>query len=292
METLLVATDFSKASRNATLYGVKLAEAMGAKVVLLNVYPFVIPTSDTVPMITDQDLENSSQSLLLDEINALALKDTVTIEMHSEQGRASDVILSFAQEVEASWIIAGMKGYSKIERTIFGGTALSLSRHSTIPVILVPEKAGFQPPKVIALASDITDKTDISILDPLKEFGEKFYATMYVVRVVKKGISDVFERLLSPSRLKWHLKELHPCYEFLNDQSVAHAMTNFAKDHAVDLVVMISEEHNLIERIFIKSNIKEMIISTSIPLLVLPGKISRSVSETVNENQVKHPQLL
>jgi hypothetical protein len=115
---------------------------------------------------------------------------------------------------------------------------------------------------------------------------------MYVVRVVKKGISDVFERLLSPSRLKWHLKELHPCYEFLNDQSVAHAMTNFAKDHAVDLVVMISEEHNLIERIFIKSNIKEMIISTSIPLLVLPGKISRSVSETVNENQVKHPQLL
>ena len=45
METILIATDFSPASKNALLYGAQLGEAMNAKVILFHAYtiPALLP---------------------------------------------------------------------------------------------------------------------------------------------------------------------------------------------------------------------------------------------------------
>jgi len=95
---------------------------------------------------------------------------------------------------------------------------------------------------------------------------------MYVVRVIKKGMDELIERLLRPTRLQWHCRELHPSFEFLNDEDVAHAMNNFVKEHHIDMVAMIAKEHNLFERIFLQNDIKKMLLHTSVPLIILPAK--------------------
>lgn len=159
-----------------------------------------------------------------------------------------------------------------------------MSRHADVPLIVVPEDARFTPPKTIALASDIGDGTDVEIIDPLEEFGIKCNSTMYIVRVIKKGMDDFIERMLRPTRVKWHCKDLHPSFEFLNDNDVAHALNEFVQEHDVSMVAMIAHEHNIFERIFVKSDIKEMMFSTKVPLIILPGKVEYAQPLTEGEN--------
>ncbi|MDB5246682.1 MAG: universal stress protein [Segetibacter sp.] len=283
METILIATDFSPAAHNALVYGVELAKFLHAKVALLHVCQPILSATDMGIVTTEEELMESAEELLRKEIGELNDAGKVTIEFFVEEGLPSEVIMGVADNVKAKWIIAGMKGGGRIISRILGSTAISLSRNPNIPLIVVPEDARFTPPKAIALASDIDNETDVHIIDPLEEFGIKCNSTMYVVRVIKKGMNEVFERLLSPSRLKWHCRDLHPSFAFLNDNDVAHALNGFVKEHQVDMVAMIAHKHNFFERIFVKSDIKEMMFSTHVPLIVLPAEADTSSMNQVDE---------
>src|SRR5687768_1927619 len=150
MKTILIATDFSVASKNAAFYGVKLASLFNARVILLNVYPEVKP-SKILPFLQNrkQELRLQSRLNLRNEIRFLNIPEALDVIKRCEEGMPEEVILKVAKEVGANWIIAGMKGISKIELNLFGSTALGLSRTSTIPLILVPEEACFTTPKAI-----------------------------------------------------------------------------------------------------------------------------------------------
>lgn len=121
METILIATNFPEASRNASFYGVKLAKLLGDKVVLLYVYSFMAPSADPVAITTNNAMLYHSREGLRTEVGWLDLKGTVDIEKHSVQVDPVEVILSEANKVNATCIFAGMKGAGRIERKIFGG---------------------------------------------------------------------------------------------------------------------------------------------------------------------------
>lgn len=287
METLLVATDFSSASHNALVYAAGLAGSLHAKVVLVHTYMPVAYAIDIPVLVTDEELKEDIEKRLLHEVQSVSSQAKVSIEFLTKVGTPAEAIIDAAKDVNARWIIAGMKGSGQTMRRILGSTAISLSRKTNILLIVVPENAGFTTPKTIALASDIDDETDVHILDPLEELGIKCNSTMYVVRVIKKGMNEVVERLSRPSRVKWYCKELHPSFEFLNDNDVAHAMNEFVKEHHVDMVGMIAHEHNIFERIFAKSDIKEMMFHTHVPLVILPGKVSSDYSLEKNKSADK-----
>ena len=284
METILIATDFSPAARNALVYGIELAKSIQAKIALLHVCQPILSAADMFVVTTEEELMKSSEELLRKEVHDLPNQDTLAIEYFVEEGLPSEVIKWVAKSVKAKWMVIGMKGGSQIIPKIFGSTATSLCSNPNVPLIVVPQDARFTPPKTIALASDISDETDIKIIDPLEEFGIKFNSAMYVVRVIKKEMNEVVERLLRPSRIKWHYKDLHPSFHFLNDNDVAHAMNKFVTEQSVDLVAMIAHERNIVERIFVKSNIKNMIFHSRVPLIILPGKVNIEYAEEANKS--------
>src|SRR4051794_32243939 len=283
METILIATDFSPASHNAVVYGIEMAKFLQAKVFLLHVCEPILPASDSVLVMSDEELKECSDKNLREEVQGIKNAETVNVECRVEEGLPSETIKWVAKNIKATWIVAGMKGGGRAIRKIFGSTAISLTRRPNVPLIVVPEDARFTPPKTIALASDIGDDTDVRILDPLEEFGIKCNSTMYVVRVIKKGMDELIERLVRPTRVKWHCKELHPAFEFLNDNDVAHAMNEFVKEHNIDMIAMIAHDHNLFERVFIKSQIEEMTFRTHVPLIILPGKLHTADSSDFEE---------
>jgi nucleotide-binding universal stress UspA family protein len=139
-------------------------------------------------------------------------------------------------------------------------------------LIVVPAYAVFSVPKTIALASDITDETDIHVLKPLQKIVSAFNAKLYVVRVIKRTMDDAAERSETPQRSIWYLTNLDPSFEFSRGENVAKAMNIFVKQHAVDLVAVVPHEHNLFDRIFTKSVTKDLVFHTHVPLLILPFK--------------------
>lgn len=272
MKTILIATDFSTAARNATTYGFELARQMQAKVILFTAYQSRPNLPDSSLEMTAFELQRNAYKKLLYEAETIDPNRTVSLETECLNGPVNSSILAAALVNKASYIVVGMKERGKEIRKYFGSTVTDLCKISQVPLIVIPADAVFAIPKTIALASDITDDTDVHILKPLQKITATFNSKLYVVRVIKRSMDEVVERMETPERCIWFLTSLDPSFEFSKGENVAKAMNIFVQQHAVDWVAVIPHEHNLFERIFTKSVTKDLVFHTHVPLLILPFK--------------------
>jgi hypothetical protein len=179
-----------------------------------------------------------------------------------------------------------MKGEGITIRKIFGSTVLSLVRKSKMPMLVVPEKAEFKPIKNLALAAEVDSKLNLSCINPLVQIGEKFHSKVYVVRVLKTH-SDIIDELIYRSeRLSKKLEHFKIEYKFPRADNVTFAIEEFIATHQIDLLGVIPQHHNILERIFIKSETKELSFYTRVPMLLMPElKIGEAVEEIQMEEK-------
>ncbi len=185
MKTILIATDFSKAAKNAMMYGIEFAKAIQAKVILFNAYAVPHPSPGLTIAVSKFDVKAAADSQLEQEAEEI----NFSLELCSEEGYGAADILNLADEKNADYIITGMKGSGKNIKKIFGTTALSLARQSHIPVIVVPENAQFSSPTSIRVASDDVGK-NICSHQALETFRANFNSTIHRVTVMTPEVKN------------------------------------------------------------------------------------------------------
>jgi nucleotide-binding universal stress UspA family protein len=270
MTTILIATDFSKASRSASLYGWQLGKAMKADVILFTAYQVSHPIAALNVKVSHFDARMQTEKKLIDESDLIVNGDGSQMDIICEEGVAHDTILTIAAEKGADLIIMGMKGSGRNIKKLFGSTTTSLIRDSKIPVVVVPEEATFTAPKHIVYASGVF--MDITI-DPIDQIGWLtgfFNSKLFVVRVVKDSYEEVRERVNTPQNLRKELKKLATTFDFPVNTNITDGLNDFIKEQSIDLLVMSPHKHEWFERIFQKSETKDMIFHSHIPLLVIP----------------------
>lgn len=270
MKYVVIGTDFSAAAKNAFEYGVQLAERLQAKVVLVHGCEMVPPALDVGPLFSPEELKEETVLRLNAAIRALPFKPEVNITPRAIGLDAIEAVLAVASDLPESLVIVGMKGRGKAFRKLFGSTATVLARKCSRPLIVVPQHIKFRPITRLAFATDINESTEMKLFDPMIEIGEKFNATAYLVRVIRKRNDEFEELLFRPSVLKWHLRSLHPSMEFIRDFDVAHALNMFVEQHRIDLLCMLSQEHPLLDRLIFRSNVRQMLFEANVPLLIIP----------------------
>jgi len=273
MKTILIATDFSQASRNAAVYGLELARALNTKVILFSSYlPMPLPVMASSVIDLAEDLKKSTQQQLQQEEKSINTGSRVTVETICREGVAADAILEAAREKKAGLIIAGMKEGGKGTRRVLGSTATTLAKKADIPLIIVPEKTKYIRISSIALAneSDLETDADDHLLDSLREIAAQFHSKIYVVRVAKNRIKATYETLNRPFKLIRILRMLDPSYGTVEGKSVAEGLNHFIEGYHIHLLAMLPHKHSLLERWFIKSATRSVIFETHIPLLILP----------------------
>jgi nucleotide-binding universal stress UspA family protein len=290
METLLIATDFSSAARNATMYGFELARKMQAKVVLFTAYQTKATLPDSSLYLTTNEMERSMYKQLLCEAETTDLNRTVLLETKCINGPINNSILAVALMNKASYIITGMKERGKEIRKLFGSTVTDLIKTSQTPLIVVPENAVFSIPKTIALASDVTDNTDVHIFNPLKKIAQSFNSKVCVVTVVSNAKDREIETVRSSDKFNSSLLGLNPEFKFIEGEDVATALNAFVSDSDVDMLSVIPHEHTLLNRIFITSVTKELVFRTHVPLLILPFK--KSTTSTIFTRSVYNSDMV
>jgi len=287
MKTVFIATDFSVAAENATKYGVEMASALGLKIVLFNAYqvPLSIPESFTI--VRPEEVKNTAENYLKEAAMAYKKSSLQPIEILAVEGYPTDSIVRHAQKYEDAVIVTGMKGEGTTMRKIFGSTVLSLVRKSKMPMLVVPEKADYKPIQNIALAAEVDPKLNLSCINPLMQICEKFKPKVYVVRVLKTH-SDVIDELIYRSeRLSKKLENFKLEYKFPRTDNVTFALEEFIATHNVDMLGVIPQHHNLLERVFIKSETKELAFYTRIPMLLMPElKIGQAVEKIQMEEKL------
>ena len=153
---------------------------------------------------------------------------------------------------------------------IFGSVSSSVSQRSYCPVILVPAEAKFKPYKHLLFASRYDEESRATI-EQLAAFNRPFNAHLHFVHVRESGdegkreqASAIFEELFENGE---------PPFSFditeTEGSSVAEALSNYAQEQGVQLVVMATRHRGFWENIVHRSQTKRMALTTDVPLMVL-----------------------
>lgn len=273
MNTILIATDFSAEARNAAIYGVALAREFSAKVILCSAYqPVASPYVETTVIITGDEVKEFTMNQLREEAELINKNLEVQMETLALEGPSGEIILEAARIHQAELIVAGIKKRRTLYRTLFGSTVNDLASKSAIPLLLVPDHVQFVPPDIIALAndSDISFDADIHLLDRVKDFCQHFHSKLYLLRVAKNENSEALELLHRPYNLLRLAKPMEAEYECTEGKEVDEALNRFISSHQVKIIALMPHKHVLLQKLFIKSTTRSMVLHATIPLLILP----------------------
>jgi nucleotide-binding universal stress UspA family protein len=138
--TILVATDFEESATRALDLAAAIAEACGAKLILVHAYD-VPALLHADPIVAGgaadlaQDLQTEADRRLV------ALADRVrprvgAVDTIAVQGPPAECVVDVARETEADLVVVGTHGRRGLSRAILGSTAERLVRTSPVPVIV------------------------------------------------------------------------------------------------------------------------------------------------------------
>ncbi|RKZ15034.1 universal stress protein [bacterium] len=140
---ILVAVDFSPASRRALRYASDLAMQSGASLDLIHVVTPIFPMAAGPEPISAQPLLIDERRQLEAELNAwcdAARDQGIDSETVFRDGDAAANILACAEERGADHIVLGAHGHSAFHDFLLGSVAREVQRRATCPVTTLRER--------------------------------------------------------------------------------------------------------------------------------------------------------
>ncbi len=151
-ETILLATDFSPASRPAVRRAFSLSKTTGATLVIAYVLEEAIPFSPegyVLPRVYEEFAQaaRAHAQKRMRSLLALARKTGVQARGLLLRGAPHEAIVRAARAHRAGQIIVGTHGRSGVSRLILGSVAAKVIAASACPTLVVPagRKAGRKP---------------------------------------------------------------------------------------------------------------------------------------------------
>jgi nucleotide-binding universal stress UspA family protein len=271
MKTIIIPTDFSPAATNAVNYGVNMALAIDASVLLFHVYSIPVALGDVpIALLSVDELKETAE----DNINRLK-KDVdhitsgnVKVYTEARLGNMMDELEEVCNKIKPFAVVMGTTGVSAVERTLFGSNTLTAIKHLTYPVICVPKGKEYGPGiKKIGLACDFREVVDTTPVSEIKEFVKEFHADLYVLNVDYNNQQFKADTPEQSVLLHTVLQEVHPEYHFITHKDIEGGINEFAETHNLDLVIAIPKKHKLLDGLFKKSSTRQLVFESHVPVM-------------------------
>lgn len=267
--TLLVPTDFSAAAKAAALYAAQLAVHINAKVILLSVIE--METSETVlsnwKKLEQQMMDAAVRDMqkLLKEVKAAVPGDlNITADMAVGIPK-SEVIEEYSRKKKVNMIVMGTSGATGLKKILQGTNTARLIAISSRPVLAIPAKAAFSPPKKMVYATDMKNiKTEIKTLTAIASL---FHSEIMVLHCVPPGTPSRLDKKLEPNLIN-QAEYGAISYHQVKTDSIDKAIGKFVDETKADVLVMFTHELGFYEKLLGKSITRTMAFQSRIPLLV------------------------
>lgn len=270
MKTILVATDFSDASKNAANYAAEMALLIGADLHLLHVFQLPFVYKEVPVVITDEELiESSKQSIerLKEEIQIkVNYKLAITTEIIKDD--FFDALVRVCKRIDPYTVVMGSQGTSAAERFFFGGHAVHTIKYLEYPLITVPPGVQFKAIKKIGFACDFDHVNETVPVEEVEWLVKEFNAELHVLNIGKLG--DYDPNLTYEARiLKNKLGDLFPQYHFLAHKNIDDGILDFIEKNKIDLLVIIPKMHGIIGALLHKSHSKQLVLHSHVPVMAI-----------------------
>jgi nucleotide-binding universal stress UspA family protein len=273
MNSILVPTDFSDTARNAGLYAVSLACELGIqKIILYNAYQAPMSADPSMPAVQlfDIDVLKKTSEEGLEQFEQ-EMRSSCTRPVLFERKAEFQLLTSGVEELckqnTIDAIVMGITGGSKVEEVLIGSNTISVAKHVTVPVFIVPNMARYRPIQRVVLACDFKKVVETMPVSAIKNLLELTRAKLHILNVTEKPskADDKFESLL----LETFFQGYGPEYHFVHDTHFTDAINQFADSNDIDLIITIPKKHGLFEGLFRKSHTRALAFHSHVPLMVI-----------------------
>jgi nucleotide-binding universal stress UspA family protein len=285
MKLLIVPTDFSPISDNATKYAMDMALALGAKIMLVNMYQIPISFSE-VPLVTislDQIRKISEEKLTELKNNLTRISDNkIHVYAQSILGEVSEEVKKICEKLKPFAVIMGTRGVTGIGKFFLGSNSMSIIGKTETPVFVIPPGATFKPYKKIGLATDMQDVVHNMPVEEIREIITFFNADLHVLNVdyeMKHFTTYTPEESMNLDTI---LSGLNPIYNFIENKDIDEGLNEFAAKNNIDLLITLPKKHEILEKIFERSHTRDLIYHTTVPLMCIHQKVNTSTPKSLH----------
>jgi nucleotide-binding universal stress UspA family protein len=271
MKTIILPTDFSPVSTNAVNYGVDMALAINASVLLLHVYNIPVAYGDVpVALLSVDEMKNAAEENIgrlkkdVEHMTSGKLK----IYTETRMGNVVDELEDLCKKIQPFAVVMGTTGHSAVERTLFGSNTLTAIKHLTFPVICVPKGKEYgKGIQKVGLACDFREVVESTPVSEIRDFVKEFHAQLFVMNVDfenKRFKADTPEQ---SALLHSALEEVNPEYHFISNKDIEDGINEFAEKNNLDLVIAIPKKHKLLQGLFKKSSTRQLVFESHVPVM-------------------------
>ena len=250
-ERVLVATDFSSASRSAFHTALEVCNLVHSNLLILHVFE---NTGISVPESGGSLLEIQGQrewcALALEQMREQAITAGVECKTALQEGVASSALLQAIRENHIDLVIMGTNAPHGFERLVFGSTAEHVLRKAECPVLTVgprvPRNAVEVSAGPIVFATDF-DYTTMHAIRYAAFFSNRISAPLHCVHVLPRTLeaseqADVVPQIMSEALHQLATEsgvaiEPATCATIFGSE-VSYAVVDYARQHGARLIVL------------------------------------------------------
>jgi nucleotide-binding universal stress UspA family protein len=243
---ILLATDFSEASKTALRYACNLARSYGSTLFVAHVVPpepYLAVPMEPIPV--DLDIFWNREKENMAEFVSAKVLEEIPHENILQRGELWDVISTVIDRNNVDLVIAGTHGRKGLKKMVLGSVAEKIYRQAKCPVLTVrPEVAETSPSwqvNRILFATDFSE-TSLHALPYALSLAEENHATLILVNVAPL-VPYQYKQSIIDSTSK-RLRGLIPpdsacepdfivCFDF-----APGAILQIARDRQADLIVL------------------------------------------------------
>jgi len=271
MQNILVPVDFSETSYTAALYALRLAgDLQCRKVILYHAYQAPLTIDSPVPAVQlfDEALMKRDSTAALQKFRSRLENDCPPgcfLEVYCEYSLLINGVDEVCRLTNSHLVVMGVTGGGTLTEKLIGSNTVSVARHSTVPVIIVPRNAVYQLIRNIVLLTDY-EHTDENI--PVSKIHWLLDHTRASLKIVHIEKDPAVHRELQEIVL---LKDHMPSYHVVHQASFTDGVTDFVEQHQADWVIVIPKDHGFFSSLFATSHTTRLAFHSHIPVLAIHG---------------------
>lgn len=285
MKSLLILTDFSENAEHAAKAAVLLSQHLHTNILLYNsclVVP-VTPYYAQGVLVAENDLWWHAESkrrlerlaeLLEPEDPAATGQFSPIINLQCGEGNLGENVADIIKHQSIELIVMGSKTSSTFDHILYGSDTNSVIKHTTRPVLVIPQSADLTNIKKITFATDFSNG-DITAIHYLVELGRVLHFNMEIVHVSVFGENDSKndeQGKIFVSQVN-KLNYANIVYKDIRGKDVINGLNHHCAANGSDILAVVHYQGSFFSGLVHQSTTKEALSHQKVPLLVIPSKM-------------------
>jgi nucleotide-binding universal stress UspA family protein len=281
-KNIVVPVDFSENSENTISGAILLSKQNQSKIHLVNVIEFNDWWNN---IIINKELREKLNEMALQNIKSLTEKyPEVNFETVVLFGRRHEQILSYAESINAIFIVLYDKHKDENESKILGSTVTHIVTESKCPVITIKNKIVDKIQNII-VPIDLSDNTELQLNSAI-EFHKLNNAHLHFVSVLFKGRGTSNLRIKAKAQqLKSKLKDLQVPFKIsLIKKQNTYAyqdILEFSNRENADLIIIMTHKENYGFDTYIGAFAHQIINLSDAPVMTITSTAAKSNKENI-----------